>query len=59
MATYREHSFSGVLAKPFKFEELAHLLEQVITASLRENPSAKVLGNKTAQVVPITGIRRS
>ena len=59
MATYREHGFSGVLAKPFKFEELAHLLEQVITASLRENPSAKVLGSKTAQVVPITGIRRS
>ena len=59
MATYREHGFSGVLAKPFKFEELAHLLEQVITASLRENPSAKVLASKTAQVVPITVIRRS
>lgn len=31
MATFREHGFSGVLAKPFKFEQLAHLLEQVIT----------------------------
>jgi PAS domain S-box-containing protein len=32
MATFREHGFSGVLAKPFKFEELAHLLEEVITS---------------------------
>ena len=58
MATYREHGFSGVLVKPFKLEELAHLLEETITASVRESPSEIVLERKTAQVVPITGIRR-
>ena len=43
MATYREHGFSGVLAKPFKFEKLAHLLEEVTSA------------RKAAKVVPFRG----
>ena len=45
MATYREHGFRGILAKPFKFERLAHLLEGVITA------------RKSAQVVPIGRVK--
>ena len=58
MATYREHGFSGVLVKPYKLEKLAHVLEEVITASAREDSSKTVLKSKPAQVVPITGNRR-
>lgn len=54
MASFRDYGFSGVLVKPFRLEQMAQILEEVMIGT----PTEGVSPRKTVPIVPIAGLRR-